>query len=415
MSTVLPSERDLAAESLRLGSSLRCRTPAETLAIATPLMAALGISRVTDVTRLDRLGLPVFASIRPRGLALCVNAGKGMTALEARVGARMEAVEFAAAEPGRSDWQRRTLRFDELVETWAGEFGLLRLAPRIGPAPRPDRQVDVLQCEDVAGGRPLWLPAELIFVPFADPHGPPLCGWSTNGLASGNSIDEATLHAMLEILERDAIAMNRPRDASLWLEPGELPEPLRTLAADWRRGGVALSVRLVPNDFDLPCFHAVLHEGEGAVVGLAEGSGLHLDPAIALARAVCEAAQARLSHIHGGRDDITLFYATHGEGKRGAVPAHETLAWREAFDTRCRIAWRDLPAAPARGQSLAALLAGLVERLRARGFRQVLRHRFALELGGMHVVKVVIPGCEPCEHGLRRMGERLFARIDGRG
>jgi ribosomal protein S12 methylthiotransferase accessory factor len=41
-------------------------------------MPALGISRVTDITAMDRLGLPVFASIRPRGLALCVNAGKGM-------------------------------------------------------------------------------------------------------------------------------------------------------------------------------------------------------------------------------------------------------------------------------------------------------------------------------------------------
>ena len=47
-------------------------------------MAALGISRVTDITRLDRLGLPVFASIRPRGLSLRVHAGKGFTAVDAR-------------------------------------------------------------------------------------------------------------------------------------------------------------------------------------------------------------------------------------------------------------------------------------------------------------------------------------------
>jgi len=61
-------------------------------------MAGLGISRVTDITRLDRLGLSVHASVRPRGRSLCVHAGKGMRPEESRVGALMEAVELALAE-----------------------------------------------------------------------------------------------------------------------------------------------------------------------------------------------------------------------------------------------------------------------------------------------------------------------------
>lgn len=396
---------------LQLGSSLRTRPPAETLAVATRLMPALGISRVTDITRMDRLGLPVFASVRPRGRALCVHAGKGVRALEAQVGALMEAVEYAAAEPGRSDWQRRTLRIDELAQEWAGELRMLDLAPRMGPQAPPGRRVDVVCCDDVAGGRPLPLPAELVFVPYEAAGAESLFGWSTNGLASGNTLGEATLHALLEVLERDALAMNAPLDASLWLDPEDLPEPFRALAQRWRRAGLALAVRLVPNDFGLPCFRALLHEEGEAFVDLAGGYGLHLDPQLALARAVCEAAQSRLSHIHGGRDDITRFYAKWADAATQAADVRDTPAWREAFDTRHRIAWADVPAVPFAGDSVDAVLGGLVERLRGLGFTKVLRHRFALDLGGLEVVKVVVPRCQEIDVPWRRMGRRLYERV----
>ena len=79
--------------TFRLGTSLRSVAPELTERRARQLMPALGISRVTDITRLDRLGLPVHASVRPRGRTLRVHAGKGMLVDEARVGALMEAVE----------------------------------------------------------------------------------------------------------------------------------------------------------------------------------------------------------------------------------------------------------------------------------------------------------------------------------
>jgi ribosomal protein S12 methylthiotransferase accessory factor len=392
-------------------SSLRSRPPSETLALATRLMPALGISRVTDITRMDRLGLPVFASIRPRGIALCVNAGKGMSRLDAHVGAVMEAVEFAAAEPARSLWQGRPWRMAELEAEWAGELHLSGLAPRIGPLPAPGQIVEAVRCEDVAGGRAMWLPAELIFMPFGDDESQLICGWSSNGLASGNSVDEATLHAVFEVLERDALAMHTVHDDSLWLPPACLPEPFGSVVEGWRRMGIELSARLVPNTFGLPCFRALLHECGDAVIGLAEGSGLHFDAGIALARAICEAAQARLSHIHGGRDDITRFYAANEDDRTKPPPAHETLAYREAFETTRRTTWDEVPSLPCRGLALDVLLVRLIDRLRELGFKQVLRHRFDLDLGGLQAVKVVVPGCEVIDRRLERMGPRLRERV----
>jgi ribosomal protein S12 methylthiotransferase accessory factor len=400
---------------LRLNSSLRCRTPEDTFEIARGQMTALGISRVTDVTRMDRLGLPVFVSVRPRGLALHVHAGKGVRPEEARVGALMEAIEFAAAEPLRSAWHGRALRVQALEDGWAGAFAFDDLSPRLGACRTPGRLVHAVQCEDVAGGAPAWLPAELVFLPFHDPYGPSLFVASTNGLASGNTVAEATLHGLLEVLERDALAMNLPRDASRWIDPDDLPEPFASMASDWQRLGVSLAVRQVPNDFGLPAFNAMLHdEGNGQTVDLSAGSGLHLDPAIALARAVCEAAQSRLSQIHGGRDDVTRLYE-HLADAPDAPDARDTLAYREAFDRARRIRWSDVPAVPADALSLDDLLQSLLERLRARGFPTVLRHRFDLPLGGLHVVKVVVPRCEEVEGDLSHLGPRLRRRVLAHG
>src|SRR5208282_6051864 len=94
----------ITKSSVLLSSSMRTSTPEATLARAKSRAGALGITRVTDITRLDHVGIPVYASIRPGAAAgsLCVNAGKGFHPIEAEVGAYMEAIEFALAEPGAS-------------------------------------------------------------------------------------------------------------------------------------------------------------------------------------------------------------------------------------------------------------------------------------------------------------------------
>ena len=78
----------------RLGTSLRIHPPETTLTIAREFAHSLGVSRVTEITRLDRVGIPVFASIRPDSAFLCVNAGKGITRIEAEVSALMESLSM---------------------------------------------------------------------------------------------------------------------------------------------------------------------------------------------------------------------------------------------------------------------------------------------------------------------------------
>lgn len=377
-------------------------------------MGPLGISRVTDITRMDRLGLPVFASVRPRSLTLRVNAGKGLRESEARVGALMEAIEHAAAEPQRSAWTPVPMSLTAVARGFGGRFDLRDLAPRHGIRTEGSPEVATIACEDLMHVDRLALPAALIFVPFDGDVAAKLYGWSATGLASGNSVEEASLHGLFEVLERDAVALNWARDESCWLPHAELPAPFGEFAVAWQRIGIDLAVRYLPNVLGLPCFEAYLHDARGSRVDLANGSGLHVDRGIALARAVCEAAQSRLSYIHGGRDDITGFYDAYASmtpDRRGQTTA--TVLAR-AFDRERLVRWADLPQPFTGGATVGEVLGALLSRLADAGFGSVLRHRFDVDLGGLKVVKVLVPRCEDIERDALRMGPRLLDRVVGR-
>ncbi len=402
-----------AAAVLSLSSSLRCVAPPSTLRRAERLMPRLGISRVTDITRMDRLGLPVFISVRPRGRALRVHAGKGVLPAEARAGALMEALEFAVAEPRPGDRSVRPMSVARLVERFGQRFHWVDLAPMLGSAVDPEQHVPALDCQDIQGGGAVPLPAELVFVPYEVDAPQSFFGPSSNGLASGNSLAEATLHGLLEVLERDAIAMNIARDDSFWVDGASLPPPFDEMSQAWRDAGIELAVRYLPNAFGLPCFEAYLHEGENSHVNLAIGSGLHLNRGIALARAICEAAQSRLSLIHGGREDITRFFDKYTSLAPQARRDTDAQVRAQAFDRSRGILLGEVPDALHAEPSLDATLGSLLRRLWALGFKSVLRHRFAGELDGLHVVRVIVPRCAPGLSDNARITPRLLDRVLG--
>jgi ribosomal protein S12 methylthiotransferase accessory factor len=398
--------------SIRLSSSLRSQPVEFTFERAARLMGQLGITRVTDITRLDKLGLPVHASVRPRGRGLRVHAGKGLRAAESRIGALMEAIEFAAADPARNP-PGRPVPVGELQAGWDGIFRFVDLAPRRDVAVTATQALPVHDCEDLVQRRTTALPTELLFVTDAAPDASPIFGSSSNGVASGNSVDEATLHGILEVLERDALSLDEARRASRRVVDASLPPRFVEMAAAWRRRGVHLVVRQVPNDIGLPCFTAHLVEPESADINLSMGSGLHLDREIALTRAVCEAAQSRLSTLHGGRDDIVEYYAKYVQRDPARRRHDEGRLVAELEDEAGAVRFADLDQAPVADRTLPELLDDLLQRLRAHGFTSVLRHRFAADLDGLHALRIVIPRCECLAADARRMGPRLLAAVTG--
>src|SRR5437588_331225 len=68
---------------------VRTVTPAETIRRVAPLMETIGVSRVGEVTGLDRVGIPNYTTLRPRerGEGISYYNGKGMTRAAAHAGA----------------------------------------------------------------------------------------------------------------------------------------------------------------------------------------------------------------------------------------------------------------------------------------------------------------------------------------
>jgi ribosomal protein S12 methylthiotransferase accessory factor YcaO len=72
--------------------------PATTLARMQPHLASMGITRIANVTGLDRIGVPVVMVSRPNSRSLAVSQGKGLTLEAAKASGVMEAIELYHAE-----------------------------------------------------------------------------------------------------------------------------------------------------------------------------------------------------------------------------------------------------------------------------------------------------------------------------
>lgn len=280
-------------ELVALPGTVRARTPEETWATVSGLLPRFGITRVADLTGLDGIGLPVWTAIRPASPTLSTSQGKGATDLLARLSAVMEAIELwhvavrgpaadvAPACPVHALPLKTRLPAAELagiVWDWAHAVGLVR------------------------GGEVL-LPVDLVRRPIQRPEWTPdVLRATSTGLACGNTVDEAVLHGLFKVVERDVLH----RDAAVggqrrtMVDPASVDDPHARVVLDRLAvAGMELEVALVDGPYGLPvCVAYPWSEDYPTVFG---GAGCHIGPVISLTRAVTEAAQSALlrSSAHG--------------------------------------------------------------------------------------------------------------------
>lgn len=395
----------------RLSSSLRDAPLEVTLAQARELAAQLGITRVTEITRLDVVGVPVFASIRPGAPpgSLCVNAGKGMSVDEARVGAYMEAIEFAFAEFGRSALNLRTVPASEVFEGPDRGDSILDFCPTMGTEIDLDAPVACIEAIDVRTGETFLVPCELVYLPFPESlQTERYFSSNSNGLCSGNSILEATVHGLAEVIERDCSSFMFVDDRSELVAGNTLPPHLREVAESVRGAGLELYLRFQANVFGIPFFRATVAEQDSInPVYISDGFGCNLSKNIAATRAICEALQSRLSFIHGGRDDLIKRYELFA---RMSDSERTDYAKRLQRDVSRQDAIVDFETIPDRSDSvtdLSSALESMLGMLERNGIRRVLRVVFTSPDHPLQVLRVLAPGLECFNPTTARIGVRL--------
>jgi len=369
----------------------RMVSPDETVARLQPLLPAFGITRVANVTGLDRIGVPVVMVCRPNSRSIAVSQGKGLTLAAAKASGIMEAAEGFHAE--RIEQPLRLGSSHELART-------LPLADVEGlPSRRdsrwhPDLQILWIEATDLNLDERVWVPYEVVHSNYTHPlpTGSGCFAATTNGLASGNHLLEAICHAICEVVERDASSLShqltkRGRDAAL-IDPGSITDPAcRSVLDRIERAGMSVAVWDTTTDIGIAAFECLIADERAAAGHAGSGAGCHAMAEIALLRALTEAVQVRNTYVTGSRDDLRAEeYAPSERAERlrqlrlsmastrpardfRAVPSH----CFESFDEECR--W-------------------LLGRLAATGCARVLAVDLTKPEFGLPVVRVVIPGLE---------------------
>jgi len=367
--------------------------PVDTIAQVSPFLDEMGITRVSNITGLDRIGIPVVAVCRPNSRSISVAQGKGVTLDAAKASGLMESIESYHAERFQVP-----MLFASFVEMSEGRNVLdLSRLPLLETSGDPMQECRLwVESESLMDGQVWYVPFELVSTDYRLPL-PPGSGsfpMTSNGLASGNHLLEAVSHGLCELVERDASTLwryssRRERVASRIDLASISDGSCREILEKFERARIDVLLAETTTEIGIPAFRCSIADRPGSSfrpAPVVTGYGCHPRREIAAARALTEAAQGRLTLISGARDDISQ--RRYDEGR---------VAWENGeFQD-------DLRAAPGKpfmdgphwvSDSLEEDLAWEVERLRSAG----MENAFVVDLTSSRfkipVCRVIVPGLE---------------------
>jgi ribosomal protein S12 methylthiotransferase accessory factor len=323
--------------------SSRTRSVQETLNTILPVSSNIGITRLADITDMDILGIPNFSAVLPGTEDyIWVYSGKGATKLDAKASALMESIERYCSLPSGNQKKMiqgsykevsrmsKTLHPSNVVEPMLIEYD-------------EDMIMDFLPGYDLINSEQILVPTPLALFRYSakPPAVNPFAYHHTNGLASGNVLEEAICHSLCEVIERDATSLaelnasalpyNTLRTMTKYLSDNGMDidpinstefvdddtkysdvdisnidfEPVSKLVKRFNDSNIPLIIKDITSPIGIPTFNASSIEWLTENYGyLAEGHGTHPDARIALLRAITEVSQTRAANIQGARDDL---------------------------------------------------------------------------------------------------------------
>jgi ribosomal protein S12 methylthiotransferase accessory factor len=231
-------------------------------------------------------------------------AGKGRTERAAKLSALGEAVERYSAyhlEPHRV----RLAKWAQVEDAALSPAELVLYSEDQYRRPgfqytrwNAEAQTSWIDGVELPSGRPIALPASLVYLSAPARTEDFFTPATSNGLAAGPNLEAAILGGLHELIERDALLlcwMNRlPATEILLPAGGSIAAGVR---AHYARFGVELRLLLIPTDLPASVVMALAVDGNPEHPARLIGMGCDLDPANAMEKAVFELCQARPSEI----------------------------------------------------------------------------------------------------------------------
>jgi ribosomal protein S12 methylthiotransferase accessory factor len=387
--------------------------PEDTLERIRPYFKSIGLTRIANITGLDKIGIPVTISIRPNSYSVATSSGKGTTLEAAMVSAAMESIELYQAET--IEMPEIHLAYAQLEENYS-VVPLENLPLRENSLFNINRPEQWCLGWDIVNQNEVAVPAQVVSMNYhrfcyKDSTSLGSFDMGSNGLASGNHFLEAMSSALFELIERDAISchleafrkgygMQGYQMPRVRLETIEYPA-VRELLAKFE------AAQLVPILFDctvdteVPVYRTQVYDPSGDVPS-SHGYGAHLDPEVAMVRSLTEAAQTRAILISGARDDIFHQYYT-------------VLRLQRNRGSEASILESNPPTVDARERKTQATstleedIEILLGKLKQIGLNRVIVFDLSPPTWGISVVRVVVPGLEASFHTTYNPKQRAIA------
>lgn len=324
----------------------------DTLAEIIPICTKIGVTRISDISFMDKLYIPNYSAILPgTDDTIWVYGGKGITRSHAKASALMEAIERYSS---LSNSYTRSFIQGSYIQLSESYNKVLHPTEVVEPVDQEyDDKADIMDFLpgfDLICNEEVLVPAEIaLYRHFPKHQSNSVFPHShTNGLASGNVVEEAICHALCEVIERDAVSIadlcascipynileamidslkkdERYRyllakihventfvdDSNIFSdvdisEIAEEFEPIKRLVKRFTDASIPLLIKdITQKDIGIPTILASSAEWITHDYGyFAKGYGTHPDARIALIRAITELSQTRAVNIQGARDDL---------------------------------------------------------------------------------------------------------------
>ena len=259
---------------------------------------------------------------------------------------------------------------------------------------------------DLISEKEYYVPSNAIFHPYIpSTNTQALFKGNTNGLASGNVLEEAILHGAFEVIERDAwsiFELTKKNSREIDLSTIE-SETINSILAKFKENEINIKLMDLTADIKVPTIAASSDDTLLKDPGLLTlGVGTHLNPEIAVLRALTEVAQSRATQIHGAREDTVRadFMRKAGYERMKRINHHyfdeeeDKLNFSDIEDKSTKSITEDIQITK--------------EELEKRDIKNFLYYNLTRPEIGVNVVRVVIPTMELYSIDSTRAGTRFL-------
>lgn len=384
----------------------RSKTPDSTLNFVRTMRDTVSMLDFRNATDVDRIGIPVFTCdrIRPDN-SRTSHTGKGVSEIQAQVSLTMESIERYCSEYmdeykpkiiygsyARLKKKHNILNPEELILSGRSSYA-------------PDKDMEWVWGCELFSNEEILAPACAVYHPFHQ-DGAFLFNTHTNGIASGNTLEEAVIHGLAEVIERDAWSVNKYKaqySDALFIEGAPANEFIIDIVEKFEAADIEIVAKDITTDIGIPVVAAFSRDLVHETMVPIDGFGAHLDPRVAMVRALLEIATTR-----------ALLFQKYGIEGLKEFPTSYLQQGGEFEDTRF-YAYKQ--------KGLAELEVGYSDdilkdfhiyknKLEARGLNKIVAVNLTRPDVNVPTVRMIVPGTETYCFDKSRRGERAQKAVE---